>query len=183
MACQVASPSRAWAIIPGAMDRGDAQHGSSCESVIALHSSLLNVALAMSPKRLAHVYDVPESAAARWRRLCPDWDPPGAAQVAIATTPMSTTEGVVPPRGSRRPAPYPPASANHYTSRSDAPVVRHVRRGTTVAAVPALAAYGSIALVEALLQIGMRSRLHLRWQPWRRRGSTSTNRPSRTKYR
>ena len=105
----------------------------------------------MSPKRLAHVFDVQESTAARWRRLCPNWDPPPEVHINTVTT-TSSADGVVPARGSRRPAPYPPASANQYTSRSDAPVVRHVRRGTTVAAVAALAAYGSIALVEALLQ-------------------------------
>ena len=36
--------------------------------------------------------------------------------------------------------------------RADAPVERHTRRGTTAAAVAALATFGSIALVEALLQ-------------------------------
>ena len=103
----------------------------------------------MSPKR--HAFNVPESAAAKWRRLCPEWAPPSAAQVTW-TEPAPPTTTTAPQRGARRTAAPPLTTAADYVTRADAPAVRHARRGTTTAAVAALAAVGSIALVESLLR-------------------------------
>ena len=71
----------------------------------------------------------------------------------------SARKDVIPTRGSKRPAPEIAATASrlvitpdHPCSRADAPVVRHTRRGTTAAAVAALATFGAVALVEARLQ-------------------------------
>ena len=106
----------------------------------------------MSPKR--HAFNVPESAAAKWRRLCPEWAPPSAAQVTW-TEPAPPTTTTAPQRGARRTAAPPLTTAADYVTRADAPAVRHARRGTTTAAVAALAAVGSIALVESLLRDSM----------------------------
>ena len=110
---------------------------------------LRNIVAPMPPKR--HIFDVQESAAARWRRLCPTWAPPAAVKVNPDNTPV-IKEKETHARGSNRPAPATTSSASHFVTRPDAPVVRHTRRGTTAAAVSALAAFGSIALVEALLE-------------------------------
>ena len=121
----------------------------------------------MPPKR--HVFDAPESAAAKWRRLCPGWAPPTSLNLRGETGPVAASEtqvdaaatrsvnnAMVPQRGSTRWAASSSSTAAAYVNpppgRTDAPVVRHVRRGTTAAAVAALATFGSIALVEALLQ-------------------------------
>ena len=104
----------------------------------------------MPPKR--HIFDAQESAAARWKRLCLTWTPPAAAKVNPDNSPVIMEMGTH-TRGSKRPAPATTSSASHLVTRPDAPpVVRHTRRGTTAAAVSALAAFGSIALVEALLE-------------------------------
>ena len=103
----------------------------------------------MPPKR--HIFDVQETAAARWRRLCPTWAPPAAANIIPDNSPTVKDKETL-PRGSKRPATATTSSASHFVTRHDAPVVRHTRRGTTAAAVSALAAFGSIALVEALLE-------------------------------
>ena len=119
---------------------------------------------AMPPKR--HIFNAVESTADRWRRLCPDWAPPASLGISVAASDNSA-RGAVSQRGSKRPAPVTssrasaPSTSTSATStsyvtppsgRADAPVVRHVRRGTMAEAVAALANFGSVALVESLLQ-------------------------------
>ena len=107
----------------------------------------------MPPKR--HAFDVRESNAARWQRLCPDRAPPASLNIHVGTS-TSAVQMQAPQRGSKRSVSTSSSAAAMYVTpppgRADAPVVRHTRRGTTAAAVAALATFGSIALVEALLQ-------------------------------
>ena len=107
----------------------------------------------MPPKR--HVFDVQETTAAKWQRLCPNRAPPASLAISHVSY-NSDVQDVVPKRGSKRGPPRSTSAATAYVipppGRADAPVVRHARRGSTAAAVAALAAFGSISLVEALLQ-------------------------------
>ena len=100
-----------------------------------------------------------ETNASRWQRLCPEWAPPSAARVSVSYRVDTNSHGAhaaAPPRGRKRAAPGSSSSASVYVNpppgRADAPVIRHTRRGTTAAAVAALASCGSVTLVEELLR-------------------------------
>ena len=83
-----------------------------------------------------------ETIEARRRRLCPSAGPQPSPRPPAPSMPSGTTGAGVPP----------PTTMATIPNRSDAPVVRNLRRGSVAAAVAGLDLHGADALVQDLVR-------------------------------